>query len=722
MMPAIRVRSAMPSIRDIRIRFMKLPLAGIAGIALASCATSELPAPSNQPAVFGSSAQCTAPVVAIPASTSGQLADWATDCVEASQGRDLTRSQVSLALQNAARLYYYAGVSDQTSTGSLIQISSSQRAQYLNSAAQRATEAAASLTPQIQSELDVEYGARYVFDRQFAAIAPKLELGLLTGAVSRNCGTVQSCLSQGLTQLRAQDVGLLRPAMNDTNASYRRAAGDLQVLHAKADAELAKTSPEGNVNRGLQLLKSIVSQANGSGDAALEGKARTALLDIAESQSDALLAKKEGYDRVITYLTDAVQIAGASDPQRAMALNLKLGTGYEGQAGITAAPTNVPMYCSASQNYLAAFNATGGGMGLDAREGYAYALAKIAETSPGQCGATVDSAISAYESARTFRQGSGVGAHIKHRTTFGNLLSRAGRAAEAVAVFEEFADRGLATSAPTTPATGTGIAAPAPVQPTGNPQSSAYIQLARAAALSGNTAEAKRQFANAEQADPSWPVSFVEHAKFLAGVGEVSLANTKLTQAINAAKLDPKYTVSLAEAYYERSRNALGAGAAQSALEFAELAVVTNSSAPAHRRQACLSTLLVNKGKTVVGNATLHCGASAQTAEDIVLGGLLNYRQAQIKRRLSPNSSVTAFRDAETAFNAVLARADRATPFTWPLPSGQYTPEGVAQFGSWLSDACGSPAGEQPARPATPVGQDLEALFTTYGLASCDGR
>ncbi|MDJ0921574.1 MAG: hypothetical protein QNI84_10630 [Henriciella sp.] len=702
----------MPSSHDICTRFVKVPFAGLAGVALASCAapppTSATP---GQPDVFASTSQCTSPVVAIAPNTAGQFAAWANGCVAVSQQRDLSREESALALQNASRLFYHAGTSDPANSAS-----------YFNSAAQRMTEASAALTPQIQSELDVEFGRRYQFDRQFAGIAPKLQLGLLSDPVSRNCGTVEACLSQGLTQLRAQDVGLLRPAMSDTDANYRRAAGDLQILHAKADAALAKTSPEGNVNRGLQLLKSIVSQSNGNGDAALEANAREALLDIAEEQSDALLARKEGYNLVITYLTDAVQVAGTTDPQRAAVLNLKLGTAYEGQAGLTASPENIPMYCNASESYLAAFSASDPEVGLDAREGYAYALAKIAETSAGQCGATTDGAIAAYEQAGTFRRNNGFAAHVKHKAAYGNLLSRVGLAAEAVAVFEEFADRGLTTTTPDNPTPGTGTAPSQPEPSTGNLQASAYLQLAREAVLRGDPVEAKRHFASAELADPSWPVSFLEHAKYLASLSETSLANSKLDQAINAAKLDPRYTVSLAEAYYERSRTALGAGAAQTAVEFAELAVVTNSSAPGHRRQACLSTLLANKGKTDVGNATLHCGVGAQTAEDVVLNGLLNYREAQIKRRLSPNNSVTAFRDAKAKFDSIEARADRLTPFAWPIPTGDYTPDAVAQFGSWLSEACGSPAGEQPPRPAAPAGQDLEALFTIYGLASCDGR
>ncbi len=332
------------------------------------------------PVAFSGAAQCTSPLTMIPdqTATSGQLTGWAQTCATQAQDSGLRATSSVNALQNAAKLYFAAG--------------------NYNLAAENGAAAKRLWESLPSSSSNASQDARFKFDSAFVTIAPSLALGLSDNVSNRTCGSQTACLTSGLEALEAVEFATVRPRLNDTTRYYQRAAANLQTMNAKANAALSETGADGNVDKSLSILKSIISMAPAAGNEALSQQATATLLDIAESSSARALKVTGGTSAAIRYLTEAAQIAPVGDRKRGV--YSKLGAAHEaradsmlGNADASDDATALTDYCDAAKAYQLASGNSDKLISLGAMEGYAYALSQIELAGSSLCNATLAGAI-----------------------------------------------------------------------------------------------------------------------------------------------------------------------------------------------------------------------------------------------------------------------------------------------------------------------------------------
>ena len=687
-----------------------------AGMLLASCASEPTSANPGQPmpVAFSGEAQCTSPLTMIPdqTATPGQLTGWAQSCATQAQDSGLRATSSVNALQNAAKLYFAAGNYSQAAEN--------------GAAAKRLWESLPS------SSSTANQDARSKFDSAFVTIAPSLALGLSDGVANRACGSQTVCLTGGLEALEAVEFATVRPILNDSTRYYQRAAANLQTMNAKANAALSESGADGNVDKSLSILKSIVSMAPAAGNEGLGQQATAALLDIAESSSARALKDEGGASAAVRYLTEAAQIAPAGDRKRG--IYSKLGAAHEiradsllGNTDASDDATGLTDYCDAAKAYQLASGNSDKLISLGAMEGYAYALSQIEMAGSSLCNTTRAGAVEAFESSEQYRATNNLPGHYKYLQAYGALLNRdgdfdgSGNAYDAA----DLATRGR----PSMPGVKPDPAETSQIRfAGGDPRANSSLSRAVKSSLSGNS-DANSLFLTAQSQDRTWPTSFLEHGKHLAKRGELDRSNRKLGDAIRIATGQSEWSSQLAEAYFERSRNALSAKSGAAALSDAANAVLTNSSDPAYRRQACLSALYAEKGRDTSAGVGSYCPTANTTSaegllstEDLLLNAFRKHRDAQLVRRSdSLRRKVQAFDTAADAYRQLGARVDKSNSVNWALPSGSYTYGNVALIGAWATDACGSLAGASP-MPSPPNANTIIQLFDVYGLQLCDAE
>lgn len=721
----ITIKKDAPSARGVRGRFVSggrlvsLSLLASASILIASCASEPTNADSGSaptPVVFSNVSQCTQPATMIPnqPSAAGQFANWASACATKAQDSGLRAQSAVNALQNAAKLYFAAGEYNLAAEN--------------GAASERLLDSLPSTNPRANSD------NRFRFDSAFVSIAPTLALGLSEGNSNRVCGTKTACLVEGLEALESVESSTVRRTLNDPTRYYQGAAANLQTMNARANAILAQTSADGNVDKSLSILKSIISVVPAPGNEGLSAQATATLLDIAESSSDRAMTETGEVSSAIRYLTEAARVAPAGDSRRRM--NHKLGGAYEARAdgllgnddsGDNAA--GLTSYCDGAKAYQLASEHSDKLISLEAMEGYAYGLSQIEQAGATNCNVTQTLAVDAFERSEQFRGDNNLPGHNKYLEAYGALLNRAERYAESAEAYQaaDIATRGRTTTIDPTPGPD---GKPKISFAGGDARANSLLVLAVTRSLSDNAsdrAQAQGLFVDAQEADSTWPTSFLEHGKYLAKTGAMNDSNAKLGAAIRIANGNSEWSSQGAEAYFERSRNALSAENGASALSDAANAVLTNSSDPAYRRQACLAALYAEKGTDSSARVGSYC-PSANTAsaesllstEDLLLNAFRKHRDAQlVLGSASLRRKVQAFDTAADAYRQLGARADKTDAATWALPSGSYTFGDVALIGAWATDACGSLAGASPI-PTPPNANTIINLFDVYGLQLCD--
>ena len=644
----------------------------------------------------------------------GQYKAWASACATKAEDSGLRAQSAVNALQNAAKLYFAAG-------------------EY-NLAAENgaASERLIASLPSTNSRANSDN--RFKFDSAFVSIAPKLALGLSAANTSRVCGTKTACLVEGLEALESVESGTVRRTLNDSTRYYQAAAANLQTMNARANAILAETSEDGNVDKSLSILKSIISVVPAPGNESLSAQATSTLLDIAESSSARAMTEAGGVSAAIRYLTEAARVAPSGNLQRGV--NYKLGGAYEARAdgllgnaesGDNAA--GLTSYCEGAKAYQLASEHSDKLISLEAMEGYAYALSQIEQAGGTNCNVTQMLAVEAFERSEQFRGDNNLPGHNKYLEAYGALLNRAERYVESAEAYQaaDLATRGRTTSTAPTPGPDT---KPKVSFAGGAARANSLLVLAVTRSMSDDASEraqAQGLFVDAQEADRNWPTSFLEHGKYLAKTGAMNASNTKLGDAIRIASGNSEWSLQGAEAYFERSRNALSVQSGASALSDASNAVLTNSSNPAYRRQACLAALHAEKAKDSSARVGSYCPSASTTAaegllstEDLLLNAFRKHRDAQlVNGSASLTRKVQAFDAAADAYRQLGARADKGSAADWALPSGAYTFGDVALIGAWATDACGSLAGASP-MPSPPNAQTIIKLFEVYGLQQCD--
>lgn len=725
-----RLRKARSTIKmAMRGRGIGAKIRVIASVLIATCVSAEAVA-QERARTFSRDSHCTRALTAIPATprTSGGFASWAQACAARSNNERQSLDKIVNALRNAAKLH----LSDAS-----LETPSGDRMAILNAAVQRGTAANELLDtrPNTRSREEGRYGDRYRFDGLFIAAAPRLALGLIEGDGNRACGTAEACLSAGLSLLEAREIDIVQPRLSDDNRYYQSAAAHLQILNAKAHAKLAETGENGNIDRSLSILKTVIGMAPESGNAGLPGKASLALIDIATASANRAVDDDRDYDAAIRYLTEAAQIAAAGDAKQALYFNIgvynerKADFLLESDNGANAAAA-VTNYCDGAKAFRLADGHSEALKTLEAKEGYAYALSKLEEQGSAACDATQANALAAFQASEALRATYNESGHQRYLEAYGALLNRAGRFQDSVDAFgdAENARRGLPS-----------VDEPDITPPTqaddvrfigGNARANSLLVLAVRNSRSGQQADqetAKGQFVAAENADASWPTAYLEHAKFLARSGDVDAANGKLNVAINRSIGNSEWSAELAEAYYERSRNHLGEEIGTNALADGANAVLTNSSNPAFKRQACLAALFAEKGERTDANVSAYCPTAttdsaedALSTEDLLLNAFRKHRQAQLVRRAGNlTGKIGAFDNAAESYRKISVREDKSDLAGWPLPTDDISFGDVAKIGGWAADACGTLGGGAP-MPAVANRDRIVQLFGAYGLQLCD--
>lgn len=542
----------------------------------------------------------------------------------------------------------------------------------------------------------------------------------------------------GLSLLETSEIELVQPRLSDSDRYYQRAAASLQIMNAKAHAKLAETGDNGNIDRSLSILKSVAGMAPRSGNADLTTKASDALVEIAKASAKRVVKDDRDYEAAIRYLTEAAPIAAAGDATNG--LYFKIGTynerraddllNNESSADDAAALTS---YCDGARAFRIAEGHTESLKRLEAKEGYAYALSKLEEQGSTACDATQANALAAFADSEALRASINESGHQRYLEAYGALLNRAGRFQDSVDAFEaaEAAKRGL----PIVDETDPGQAAPGLVVrfEGGNARANSLLVLAvmnSKSELQADRDKAKEQFVQAENADTAWPTAYLEHAKFLARSGESDArdqANRKLFVAIGRSINKPEWSAQLAEAYYERSRNNLSLQIATSALSDGADAVLTNSSNPAFKRQACLAALFAEKGERTDAGVSAYCPSATTdsaentlSTEDLVLNAFRKHRQAQLVRRAGNlTGKINAFDSTAETYRKISLREDKGELADWPLPEGEVSYGDVAQIGGWAANSCGTLGGGAP-MPAVANRDRIVQLFDAYGLQLCD--
>nr|WP_070959933.1 hypothetical protein [Hyphomonas sp. Mor2] len=712
-----------------------VPTFVVSGFLAAACAGGPTAAEVS-PTAFTGPSQCAESLKTIPASTSasGQYSNWAAACVQASQDSDLPIRGVVNALRNASKLYLAeaAAASDEDDKIAL-----------LNQAAEHAESANELLRsrPSAQSTFNEAVNTtRYAFDGALATAAPALAMGLIGGDADRSCGTKEACLSAGLAALEASEIAAVRPTLSDSNGNYQRAAAKLQMLNAKANATLAKTSDAGNVDRSLSVLKTVISMRPVEGNEALTSDAADALIKIAKKSAAREIKDNGEFDGAIRYLTEATQVAADGDVKNGLFLKLgkaneKRGDALldnEDEADDASALTS---YCDGARAYENGADHSDAEKQLASKEGYAYALTKLALAGSNACDASSDSAIAAFQASEAFRASAtpDLTGHYKYMRAYGELLNRAEDYDGSIAAYAlaKDAERGG-------PENGGPAPDPEPTQddirfaggdPLANSQLVVVVRNVRDGV--GTQAQINAAFAESQESDENWPTSYLEHGKYLSKTGDRIGSNGKLADAVRIARGNPEWSRELAEAYFELSKNGLAAGQGATAFADGAQAVQTNSSNDAFRLQACRAALYSEKGGSTAGNVEAYCPSADTVADELlltteeqVLNAFRMYRQAQVRRRANA-ATYDAFKPAEEAFRRLVVTASAAedgeATFTWPRPTGEFDIASVATIGVWVSDACGSDRGYADP-PVVANFAAIEELFTDYGLASCDGR
>ena len=294
------VKKSSRAARTVGYRLVSWAGLASAGVLLASCASEPTSANPGQPmpVAFSGAAQCTSPLTMIPdqTATTGQLAGWAQACATKAQDSGLRATSSVNALQNAAKLYFAAG--------------NYALAAENGDAAKRLSDSLPS------SNSNANQDSRSKFDSAFVTIAPSLALGLGDAESNRFCGSKTACLTSGLEALEAVEFAAVRPILNDSTRYYQRAAVNLQTMNAKANAVLSQSGPDGNVDKSLSILKSIVSMVPAAGNEGLAQQATATLLDIAATVVDVTGAEHDEVSAALPGLSLRTIANSEDDPDR----------------------------------------------------------------------------------------------------------------------------------------------------------------------------------------------------------------------------------------------------------------------------------------------------------------------------------------------------------------------------------------------------------------------
>lgn len=680
---------------------------GLLAIGAVSCTSTPQPIPTSS--VLSSVSDCTDFAVTVSA-TVANATGLADQCLQIGQSPDANTTQLESAnaAHNAAKLF----------AGLAARAADEQQAAALYAKAD--TAAALSVETLSDARLDGLSGVdanainAYKMSRAIIQIEAKTERGLSTssGAAS-SCGGEAQCLRDAETIFGASEGNVFRSALATGGAGALNQVNAIRLLNASGTSRLAELDGDnGGVERAIQKLRTVISTApTGSAD---QSKAAGELANVAMLHAKRVLKDKQATNaprQAVGYLTQAIQSAGyASQATYPLAgLNYQLGKAHMQSASLrdeTADLTGqMADLCNAVAAFETALSASGPALSSEyatkARNGAGIGYTGLwegdAECAGQEKGGLLNAGLAAFDASWASATGGHSDAAVQAYVT---LLLEANRNDEARQVLAASSTNGIGEGA-----------------------MNALLRLAKIEAdkaPNAVTREAEKLYEEAAAAYSESPRPELAIGVYYYKRGRSDAAETSLLAAKFQAAGKPDYAAESAKSNYYLSLNETGkaGGSDSAAVEWAESAVLADSTKAKYHHQACRAHLLLGEESFAAGKR--YCEHDRASADGALLQAMMQFREAQITRIDSPGA-LTIFRNAEQAFQVVqqMGEADPRA-IDWPGAAAPLDQAGVAKFGGLLSRACGTPVGEQTPIPSASELAEYGPFFETYGLYLCN--
>ncbi|MEM9570566.1 MAG: hypothetical protein AAF996_03810 [Pseudomonadota bacterium] len=683
---------------------------GILAIGAVSCTSTPQPIPvSSQLSSVG---DCTQFAVSVSA-TVPNAATLAEQCLQIGQSPDAntTQLQSANAAHNAAKLF--AGLAERSSDASQA------AALYAksDSAAKLSTDALSDSRLNGLSGVDAGAINAYKMSRAILQISAKTERGLAAeDSAAASCGGQAQCLRDAEALFGASEGSVFRSALNTGDANALTQINAVRLLNARGASRLAELEGDnGGVERAIQKLRTVISTAPaGSAD---QSQAANELSKVALLHAKRVLKDADSTTaprQAVGFLTQAIQSAGyASQATYPLAtLNYQLGNAHMQSAGLRGAADGAGRMadlCNAAAGYKTALSASGPALSAEkttsAQDGVGIAYAGLWEGDAECAGQDKAALLTAGLSAFDGSWANGTGPHSDAAVqSYVTLLLEANRNDEAGDILAASSTSGVGEGA-----------------------MNALLRLAKIEAdknPNAVTREAEKLYEDAAAAYAESPRPELAIGVYYYKRGRSTAAETSLLAAKLQAEGNPDFAAENAKANYYLSRNesdkSSGSGqwSASAAVEWAESAVLADSTKAKYHHQACRAHLLL--GEESFASGKRYCEHDRASPDGALLQAMMQFREAQITRIDTP-TALTIFRTAEQAFQSAQSMGEaEAQTINWPGVTAPLDLAGVAKFGGLLSRACGTPVGEQTPIPSSAELATFGPFFETYGLYLCN--
>ena len=685
---------------------------GVLAIGTVSCASTGTPQSIPVSSQLSSVADCTQFAVTVSAAVAN-AATLAEQCLQIGQSPDAntTQLQSANAAHNAAKLF--DGLAERTSD------TAQAAALYAKADAAAKLSADTLSDSRIDGLSGVEAGAinAYKMSRAIVQIRAKTERGLATeDSAAATCGGQAQCLRDAEALFGASEGTVFRSALTTGDANALTQINAIRLLNARGASRLAEIeSDNGGVERAIQKLRTVISTAPaGSAD---QSQAANELSKVALLHAKRVLKDADSTTaprQAVGFLTQAIQSAGyASQATYPLAaLNYQLGKAHMQSAGLRDTADSAGRMadlCNAAAGYNTALSAAGPALSAEkataARDGVGIAYAGLWEGDAECAGQDKAALLTAGLSAFDGSWANGTGAHSDAAVqSYVTLLLEADRNDEARQILAASSTNGVGEGA-----------------------MNALLRLAKIEAdknPNAVTREAEKLYEEAATAYAESPRPELAIGVYYYKRGRSNAAETSLLAAKLQAEGNPEFAAENAKANYYLSRNesdkSSGAGqwSASAAVEWAESAVLADSTKAKYHHQACRAHLLL--GEESFASGQRYCQHDRASADGALLQAMMQFREAQITRIDTP-TALTIFRTAEQAFQVAQTMGEaEAQTIDWPGANAPLDLAGVAKFGGLLARACGTPVGEQTPIPSSTELAEFGPFFETYGLYLCN--